>query len=121
MIVSNLSRLIATAIIWGAVTMIMMAMLLRPGMDLTGDTIVVITAIMGAVAYLGTRAVWKSPYDAEQEAEKSKRHSRVDRMLSRLSDRDVAELRARLMGDDGEAVTMEDLLTTYDERKRQVQ
>ncbi|MBL8121075.1 MAG: hypothetical protein JNJ78_26475, partial [Anaerolineae bacterium] len=51
------------------------------------------------------------------EAEKAKRRSRVDRMIDRMDERDLAELRARLAeNNDGEMVSLDELLQ---EKERQ--
>jgi hypothetical protein len=70
--------------------------------------------ILGVAAASATTAIWrdKSGTVASVEAaEKAKRHSRVERLMEQLDDRDIAELRARLAAnEDGDAVPLEDLL-----------
>lgn len=111
---SNLTRLIATAIIWTALTAIVMT-----GMLMNTDMNFIILAIIFGAGVVGTISVWESAKnDAAQEAEKTKRRGRVDRLLDGLSDAELDDLRARLGASDGEVLGLDDLLAERDRRTR---
>ena len=105
---NNLMRLIATGMIWGALTLVMVALIVTP--NWADFTLIVVGAILGTAAYLSTKSVWKNPESEFSEAEKAKRRTRVERMLARLNDGDLDELRSRLAESDGEMVQLDDLL-----------
>jgi hypothetical protein len=82
--------------------------------QVSGGTLALLTAILAVTAASATTAVWRDRHGsatAVEAAEKAKRHSRVERLMEQLDDRDIAELRARLAAnEDGDAVPLEDLL-----------
>lgn len=106
---NSMARMLTTVIIWGLVASVIITGMIQ-SYDAGG--LAVLTLILGAGAAIVTEKIWavssESPAIA---AEKAKRRSKVDRMLERLDDRELAELRARLMSEqDGEAISLEDLL-----------
>jgi hypothetical protein len=66
--------------------------------------------------------IWKrtsEPMIHIERSEKSKRRTRVDDMLDSMSDREVDELRMRLIEEsDGEAVGLNDLLAERERQRR---
>ncbi|MBZ0281251.1 MAG: hypothetical protein K8L97_10965 [Anaerolineae bacterium] len=110
----NLARLLATVSIWAAALGIMIAM------AVTGQEInfIIVAIVMGTSAG-ATATIWGNTHNdrsAERESEKSKRRSRVERMLESMDDRELEELRARLDENvDGEMVTLDEILA---ERRR---
>lgn len=111
---TNLTRLIATVVIWTALTAIVMTGMLTH-MDMN---FIVLAIILGA-GMVSTMAVWDHKSDtASQAAEKNKRRGRVDRLLDGLSDTELNDLRARLDGSDGEMIGLDDLLTEQSRQQR---
>jgi uncharacterized membrane protein len=109
---TDLARMIATAVIWGALTVMFVAMAVTQN-----EINFLIVGILAGVGWFATDAVWdgarvKSSDRAKQEqAEKAKRRTRLDAMVDDLSQDELRELRSRLMDDsDGEMVSMDDLL-----------
>jgi hypothetical protein len=107
----NNQRLAATVVIWLAVMMIGIAAM---GFDVRPDALAWVTTVFVIGAATSTRSIWRgarSPDPVQVEMEKAKRHGKIDRLMERLNDDDVAELRARLDGDsDGEAVSLDELM-----------
>ena len=110
---NNIARVFATGIVWGALTIISVAMTVSH-IELSSGALlfIIVPLIIGAT--IATGAVWKGPDSTtnEQEAsEKAKRRSRVERLMGDLDERDIDELRYRLMGDnDDERVPLEELI-----------
>jgi hypothetical protein len=99
-----------TAYIWAAFTLVCIA-------TVAGGQFNFLTAIvLGGCAFMATAAVWDQLGNDKKrsetdEAEKAKRRGRVDRMLDKLDDHELRDLRARLMADnDGEAVSLDEVL-----------
>lgn len=117
---NNETRLAATCGIWLAFTAVTVAALVTRVFDGSGTLFLVGFIFLLIAVSSATQAVWKYGGDlrsGEKMTEKAKRHSRVTRMLDKLDEDDLAELRARLMSEsDGEAVSLEELLA---ERKKQ--
>lgn len=106
----NIARLGATAIIWTAATLITVTMAIT-----NSDLGVFPLGIIMGAAMVATIPIWesgrhKSESNAEREAEKNKRRSRVERMLSNMDERELEELRTRLVDNDGEMVGLEEVL-----------
>ncbi|MCB9451106.1 MAG: hypothetical protein H6672_06680 [Anaerolineaceae bacterium] len=119
---ASLGRTIATVAIWMMVTGIIITGMI---MEYDAGGIAVLALIMGIGAAIATEKIWltegesKDARDRERR-EKAKRRSMVDRMLERLDESQLNELRARLMSEqDGEAVSLEDLLEEQARRKEQ--
>jgi hypothetical protein len=112
------AKVTATSVIWVGITVIMItAMLTHVNVD--GGLGVILGAFIIGGALFGTQAIWRSgTKEGEIERdEKSKRRSRVDQLIERLDERDIAELRARLTApDDGEMTSLEDLLDSNSRR-----
>ena len=112
---NNIARVFATGIIWGALTLIAIALTVSH-IDISGGSFVfVVTAlIMGAT--VGTLGIWhdsNNTRNAVEESQKAKRRSRVERLMSDLDEHDIDELRYRLMSDrDEESVPLEELMQT---------
>lgn len=106
---NSIARMLTTVIIWGLVASVIITGMIQ---EYDAGALAVLTLILGIGAAIVTEKIWavsgESPVIA---AEKAKRRSKVDRMLERLDDQELAELRARLMSEqDGEAISLEDLL-----------
>lgn len=113
-------KLAAIGIIWLAFTIIMTAGT-SPISGADGESAVWLTlalALAAGVSTLGIAVGSDKSQSEEQHAEKAKRtRSRVGRFMDSLSDDEVAELRARLMADDGEVVSLEQLMAERGERR----
>jgi hypothetical protein len=106
------ARVASTAFVWLSFTVIAVTAMVR---DLNIDNFMgAFLAFMLVIAAISsTKYIWRGVRrdDAAEEAEKTKRSGRVDRMLERLNERELDELRSRLINDsDGEAVSLEDVL-----------
>jgi hypothetical protein len=111
---SNETRFVTTAIIWTAATAMTIVLSVVNGGENFSIPAVVIFMIAAAVSTLG---IWQSPFvgsdsgSAKAESEKAKRSSKLERLVSGLSDDEVNELRNRLMTDnDGELVSLEEVM-----------
>jgi hypothetical protein len=75
--------------------------------------ILVLCILMTLAVLAGNQIVWKNTNTIEA-SEKAKRRSRVDRLLDRMNDADLAELRDRLMSEqDGELASLDDILSEH--------
>jgi hypothetical protein len=114
---NNLARVISTAFIWSAIAAIMMATVNSPNVnDEWVIPVMALLSIGGGV--VGTGVVWSQGWGhaPREAAEKAKRSSRIDRFLNTVDERELEELRARLMSEqDGEVVSLEEILQ---ERRR---
>ena len=110
---NNIARVFATGIIWGALTILGVAATISH-VELSSGSLTFMMAMLIIGATIGTGMVWKDSggtVSAKEDAEKVKRRSRVERLMSDLDERDIDELRYRLMGDrDDEPVPLEDLI-----------
>jgi len=110
---NNIARVFATGIIWGALTILGIAATVSH-VELSSGALTIIMAMLIIGATIGTGSVWRgasATSNPQEEAEKAKRRSRVERLMSDLDERDIDELRYRLMGErDDEPVPLEDLL-----------
>ena len=110
---NNIARVFATGIVWGALTIISVAMTVSH-VELSSGALlfIIVPLIIGAT--IATGAVWKGSGSTETEkeaSEKAKRRSRVERLMGDLDERDIDELRYRLMGDnDDDRVPLEELI-----------
>lgn len=114
--VSTIARVIATGVIWAMTPLIILAATDTAVRDMNA---VILVAIVMIAAALSTRSVWNADPDSALSAtEKSKRTGsrRVRRLMDRLSDDELAELRARL-SDDGEVVPLDSLLSQQQQRR----
>lgn len=112
---TNLSRMLTTAFIWGVTPLIILAATESAVRD---QYAVLLVTIVMIVAGASTHAVWKGGDNAATApADKHKRTGsrRVRRLVDSLSDDELDELRARLSAD-GEVVPLETLLA---EQRRQ--
>lgn len=105
------ARAISSFFVWTAFTIVGVAAIVN-GSNMSTFTSIVLAIILAGSAVTATQHIWKSQdADDGKNLEKNKRRNNVDRLLERLSDRDIEDLRARLMADaDGEAVSLDDLL-----------
>lgn len=113
---NNIARVLATGIIWAALTVFGVAIMVTQTTLANGPLMFIVAAlVIGAAS--GTTAVWNGA-DARKEAEKTKRRSRVERLMSDLDERDMDELRSRLMDDpnNNETVSLEELMQTGKQR-----
>jgi hypothetical protein len=112
---NNVARVFATGIIWGALTILGVAMMVTR-VEVSGGMLAFVMTILIIGATIGTSAIWRSgtaDADVREQSEKSKRSSRVERLMSDLDERDIDELRFRLMGDNNdEKVSLEELMQT---------
>lgn len=110
----NLARLITTAIIWTALAVMgITAMVTNTDLDFW---VVLIGLAAGTVS---TMFIWDDhATGVAGSAEKSKRSGRVDRVLEKLNNAELEELRARLTESDGEMLTLDQLLAERERRMR---
>src|SRR4051812_45996617 len=110
---NNVARVLGTGIIWGALTILGVAMMVTR-VEISSGMVAFMMTILIIGATIATSAVWRSgstETDVREQSEKAKRRSRVERLMSDLDERDIDELRYRLMGDqDEDAVPLEDLI-----------
>lgn len=118
---NNEARVFGTFLVWTALTIILVtAMVTGVQIDSIPRFLGIVTLVVaGSVS---TSAIWKSRGEESTDArraEKTKRRSKLDRMLATLDDHDLEELRSRLMSEaDGETVSLEELMTERDRRQR---
>src|SRR5262249_43989166 len=114
---NNEARVIGTFLVWLALTVILVTAMVSH-VTINGDYLLGGTVVLLIAGSITTRAIWRSgdgDHSAIQSAEKSKRRTKLDRMLARLSDDELDDLRTRLMSEsDGEAVSLEELLAERD-------
>jgi len=114
-------RLTATAVIWTAFTIVTVGALIFSD-RLSSGMIMFLALLFTAAAVISTNMIWKrtnEPIIQIERSEKSKRRTRVDDMLDTMSDREVDELRMRLIADsDGEAVDLNELLVERERQRR---
>jgi hypothetical protein len=111
------ARVFATLFIWAAVTILGIGTLVNSTFLGGGPVIIIMVLLVGAAA-TATQNVWRSDFGSRAAAEKIKRRTRVDRMMDKLSETEVEELRARLMAEtDGEQVTLDELMTEHEKRR----
>lgn len=108
------ARVGATFFIWVAFTVVSVAAIVNSS-DIGGLLFLIMILLTGG-AVTATQSVWKGlQNDNLSEAEKSKRQGKLDRVMARLSDQDIEELRARLLEDgDGESVSLDELMHRRD-------
>lgn len=103
-------RVAATMFIWLAFAIAMVLAIVN-AMFLDTVALVFIVIAIAFAAASGTRAVWRQSAVAAPQAEKSKRRSRLERLLDEMDTDELEQLRARLMAEnDGEQVSIEDLI-----------
>jgi hypothetical protein len=114
----DIARVVGTCGIWFAVIIIGVAAITN-AMFMNGVLVFLLVMIMAIAAASATQSIWGHAHaETSQNADKIKRRSRVDRVLERMNDDELDELRARLMSEsDGEAVSLNDLLAERDRRK----
>ncbi len=94
------ARVLATGLIWTALTVLGVAAMVT-GASSGSMTAILFVLIVGATLSTGTIWRWAEPNSStEDEAEKSKRRTRIDRMMDNLDDGELEELRYRLRGDE---------------------
>ncbi len=118
-IMNNGARVFATGMIWAALTILGVAAMVSRVAASGGIVVFIMTALI-AGATIGTYSVWRGAnanVSAREEAEKAKRRSRIERLMDDLDERDIDELRFRLMNhDDEESVPLEELMQKGQER-----
>lgn len=115
----NETRVLATFFIWVAFTVTMAVALAANIAADSGLFFLIGFGIFVTGVSTATKAVWgyKSSSGSAKTAEKAKRRTQVERLLERMDESELDELRARLMSEsDGEAVSLNELLA---ERERQ--
>ena len=113
---NNETRLVSTAVVWTAFTAIMIAAMVT-GADGSGFLVGFALLLIGVVS--ATRIIWKYGGDVQpgMMTEKTKRCSRVDRVLAKMDETELEELRDRLRdGSDGETVGLDELLAEHQRR-----
>jgi hypothetical protein len=118
---SEISKLIATFLIWMSFTIIMTSSSSPLNSSaLSGGAAVLAIAFLASAAGGSTLAIWIAGARAnreESDAKAKRTRSRVGRFMESLSDDEVAELRTRLMVDDGEVTSLETLLSAREEER----
>jgi hypothetical protein len=112
---NNVSRVFGTGIVWGALTIMSVALTVSHN-AIEGGMLAFVMTILIIGATIATSAIWRggnSEAEVMEQSQKSKRRSRVERLMSDLDERDIDELRFRLMGDNNdEKVSLEELMQT---------
>src|SRR5262249_24104399 len=107
------ARVLSTFFIWAALTVIVVTAMLAH-VEMSNFTGVALGVILAISAGASTSAIWKggnAASEVESSTEKTKRRMKVDRVLNRLSDQEIEDLRARLIGDsDGETSSLDELI-----------
>ena len=110
---NNISRVFATGFIWAALTILGVSMMVTH-IDVSSGTLAFMMSMLVIGATIGTASIWKggdSDKDIQRSSEKAKRRSRVERLMNDLDDRDIDELRYRLMNpSDDEVIPLEELI-----------
>jgi len=116
----EISRLIATLLIWVSFTVVMTSSSSPLNSNgLSGGAAVIAIAFLAAAAGGSTLAVWVArPQETTQPPLEKAKRTRVGRFMDSLSDDEIAELRARLMADDAEPVALDDLLHAPEQGRR---
>jgi hypothetical protein len=104
------ARVGATFFIWLAFTVVSVAAIVKS--DVIGGLLFLMMILLAGAVVTATQFVWKgAEANNRDEAEKFKRRDKLDKVIAKLSEQDIEELRARLLADsDGEAVSLDDLL-----------
>jgi hypothetical protein len=115
----SITKLAAVFFIWTAFTIIMTSSN-SPLSQADGNGAVVMTVVLAIAAAGSTTAVWQSKEsNPVQTAEKAKRtRTRVGRFVDSLGEEELAELRSRLVAEDGETVPLEQLMGEHHARRR---
>ena len=101
-------KLKATFIIWAA---FVLACLFTFANKATIDVGTVFIGLFFVIAALAaTHTVMEAKLSAEPQETVKKKTRRVDRMLERLSDEEMEQLRQRLAQDDGELVSLDEVM-----------
>jgi hypothetical protein len=107
---------VATAIIWGGAALIVLSLADNVASSNGGNLIwVMLFAMIAAAA--STSAVWRGAYKERTDMEKAK-SSRIQKLMRRLSESEIAELRARLSEANGDGEMSLDELLQQGERNR---
>lgn len=117
---SNEARLFSTLIVWVAITVIAVALLVF-NVTLEGFMAFFLPVLLFFAGMSSMRYIWRESDRgfSRERVEKTKRKSRVERLMATLDEHELAELRAQLMADyDGEAVPLDELLAEYEQRAR---
>jgi hypothetical protein len=72
------------------------------------DVFIALFFVLGAL--FATRLVMHTPLPEEVVTTRKAKTHKVDRMLSRLSDEEMEQLRQRLSADDGELVSLDEVM-----------
>jgi len=116
----NETRLLATFFIWLSFTVTMVAAMVTDVAVNSGIFFLIGFAIFVIAAAAATMAVWKfgSPDASAQASEKAKRRSQVERLLERMDEGELDELRSRLISEsDGEVIGLNELLEHERQRR----
>jgi hypothetical protein len=106
----NTTKLSATGIIWAACAVVIVGAFVTMSFQFGWVPILAIIILMTLAALAGTQMVWKRYATSPEEIEKAKRRSRIEYFLDTVDDRELAELRARLIDEqDGEMISLEEL------------
>jgi hypothetical protein len=118
---NQIAKIIGTVVVWAACAAIVMS----TGRFSSEAWVMPVIAVFSLIAATSSmRYIWREtdsrashPMIELNTREKSKRSSRVDRLMNALDDSELDELRSRLTGDDGEQIPLESLLRRDDERR----
>jgi hypothetical protein len=112
----NGSRVVTTLFIWIMIAVIMLATL-ADSHTFQEDWVIPVMGLLsigGGVLATGFIWGWGANRSPAEEAEKSKRRSRIERFLDTMDERELDELRSRLMSEqDGELATLDDVLREH--------
>jgi membrane protein implicated in regulation of membrane protease activity len=103
------ARILPTFFIWLATTILGVGAMVN-AVFLGGAAVVLILAMLLFGAMLSTIFVWRGADKVSVETEKHKRRDKLDKMMSRLSDQEIEDLRNRLMLDADGETSLENLL-----------
>jgi hypothetical protein len=118
---NNETRLMATFLIWLAFTVTMVTAMVTGIASDSGAYFLAAFTIFVIGVSVATTAVWRygSSDTSAQSSEKTKRRSQVERLLERMDENELDELRTRLMSDsDGETVGLGELLAERERQRR---
>lgn len=115
---SNFVRMVSTAVIWTAVTVMAVAALVNNAVVDFWTLALFVGAGVAATVVVWLAGQQPPPRVSVEQAAKAKRRGRVERLLEDLDDAELDELRQRLGAGDGELLGLGDLLAEQERRAR---
>lgn len=109
------ARIFATLFIWGGVSGMGLAAM-ASAQYIGGGPMVFIVLLLVIGAAASTDAVWKGARYVSDSEEKHKRRDKLDKVIAKLSDQEVEDLRTRLLDADGEIQSIDALLGKQEHR-----